>query len=59
MHIVWLNPIVVHIHLMLVNSHETLYLNLAMQLVGSQHAHSNEVHGCQNLCNLDYSAMSN
>jgi hypothetical protein len=50
---------VVHIHLMLVNSCETLYLNLGVQLAGSQCAHFSEVHGCQNLCNLDCLTTSN
>ncbi len=47
MHIVWFSPIVMHIHLMLMNSCETLHLNLRVQLAGSQRAHPGGVHGCK------------
>jgi hypothetical protein len=48
-----------HTHLMLVNSCETLHLNLGVQLADSQHAHLSGVGGCQNMCNLDCLVMSN
>jgi hypothetical protein len=36
-----------HTHLMLMSPCETLYLNLRVQLVGSQCAHPGGVHGCK------------